>query len=219
MKCGIYKIINKINNKYYIGSSNNICEGSGNRWWRHIYQLNKNKHKNLHLQNAWNKYGPNSFMFEIIEECTEDQLLTKEQFYLNLCKLNPKLNYNISYDASAPMKGRNHTEETKDKMRELKIGNSWNKGKKQSTEHIQNRSKSLKGRLSPMKNKKQSVEHIQKVANAHLKDYIFISPDGIITNVHGLTSWCKQNNLSVSGMSLVNNNLRPHHKGWKKYIY
>jgi group I intron endonuclease len=51
--CGIYRIINKINDKFYIGSSDNIER----RFSRHLLDLKKNKHDNQHLQNAWNKYG------------------------------------------------------------------------------------------------------------------------------------------------------------------
>ena len=48
---GIYKIINKVNGKYYVGSSLNINK----RWSVHKSALSKNKHHNDHLQNAWNK--------------------------------------------------------------------------------------------------------------------------------------------------------------------
>ena len=60
---GIYKITNLINKKYYIGSSLDIKR----RWKEHRRNLIKNKHNNIHLQKSWNKYGENSFLFEIIE--------------------------------------------------------------------------------------------------------------------------------------------------------
>ena len=61
--CGIYKITNLKNHKIYIGSSNNIMR----RWYEHLRDLKNQKHCNSHLQNAWNKYGENNFLFEIIE--------------------------------------------------------------------------------------------------------------------------------------------------------
>ena len=41
IKSGIYYIENLINNKKYIGQSNNIKD----RWRRHISELNKNKQR------------------------------------------------------------------------------------------------------------------------------------------------------------------------------
>ena len=78
VKCGVYKITNTVNGKFYIGSSKNIDK----RWSEHIRELNKNSHANIYLQNAWNEYGEDKFKFEIIEECDEDIRLKKEQEYL-----------------------------------------------------------------------------------------------------------------------------------------
>ena len=59
---GIYKIANLVNGKRYIGGSVNlkhrlVCHKSG---------LRRGRHKNPHLQNAWNKYGEENFEFKII---------------------------------------------------------------------------------------------------------------------------------------------------------
>ena len=89
--CGVYKIVNAVNGKIYVGSSNNIQ----NRWSQHKKALNDGTHGNPYLQSAWNKYGANNFSFEIIEECSPDLQFEREQFYLN--SLNPfdKNGYNI----------------------------------------------------------------------------------------------------------------------------
>jgi len=91
MITGIYKIKNTINNNNYIGSAKNIKR----RWDRHRCGLRNNKHENIILQRAWNKYGEENFVFEIIEECNINDLLSLEQTYLNL---KPK--YNIGITAS-----------------------------------------------------------------------------------------------------------------------
>jgi group I intron endonuclease len=114
---GIYKIINKVNGKYYVGSSNDI-EGIGGRWYNHKYHLKKKNHKNYHLQNAWNKYGEGVFDFITIEECSPDfQILTStEQKYLDIAK-NEKC-YNTCFIA-----GRvEMTEEIKNKIRNRILG-------------------------------------------------------------------------------------------------
>lgn len=86
MKIGIYRIKNPINNKIYIGSTKNIEA----RWAKHRALLRHNKHQNAHLQNAWNKYGENAFIFEVIEECKIEDLINREQFFID--NLNPEYN-------------------------------------------------------------------------------------------------------------------------------
>lgn len=81
--CGVYKIINKVNGKIYVGSSKNINQ----RWKEHIYHLNNGDHCNTYLQNAWNKYGSVNFSFKVIEKCEPQFQFEREQYYLNL--LNP----------------------------------------------------------------------------------------------------------------------------------
>lgn len=88
---GIYRIRNIINEKCYYGSSKNIEK----RWKQHKNKLISKKHENCVLQQAWNKYGEDKFIFEIIEECSITELLDFEQMYLNL---NPA--YNIGLKAS-----------------------------------------------------------------------------------------------------------------------
>ena len=118
MKSGIYAIINQVNGKIYYGSSINLER----RFSRHKYFLNKNKHPNSHLQNAWNKYGENVFSFEILEELQREKLLTIEQQYLDLTKQIPELYYNISNHSTAPMTGRKSSEETRKRLSFAKKG-------------------------------------------------------------------------------------------------
>lgn len=89
--CGVYKIVNKINGKFYIGSSNNIKH----RWNNHIKQLTEGTHKNLHLQRAWDLYGKDNFIFEIIEECPLEIQFEREQHYLDVLNPFDDRGYNI----------------------------------------------------------------------------------------------------------------------------
>jgi len=97
MTCGIYKIVNRVNGKYYLGSSVNIKK----RWKTHRCDLRHNRHHCIHLQRAWNKYGEKSFIFEIVEEVNKKILLEKEQYHLDTyTPWNVKVGYNMSKSAS-----------------------------------------------------------------------------------------------------------------------
>jgi len=110
---GIYKIVNKVNGKYYVGSSCNIL---GERWRKHRQLLRKNKHYNKHLQNAWNKYGETNFKFVIVQEDESVNLLKVEQKYLDLASSEQNKCYNLTFESIGPLKGRHLTEEHKSKI-------------------------------------------------------------------------------------------------------
>jgi group I intron endonuclease len=138
IKSGIYKITNKNNGRYYIGSSVNI----NNRWNEHKRTLKQNKHDNHFLQKSWNKHGEESFLFEIIEYVLDlDKLLEREQYYLDLITHNKKITYNLCKTAGN-MLGFKHTEESKNKMSNSRIGNKNSLGFKHTEETKNKMSKS-----------------------------------------------------------------------------
>lgn len=138
---GIYRIVNKTNGKYYIGSSDNITGVSG-RWMEHINRLKANQHDNSYLQRAWNKYGETDFEFIIIEEVPKHELLIVEQRYLEQAKSeHHKQCYNLSFHASGGgFVGHKHTQKSKRQMSQ-KL-----KGRVVSDETRQKLSNSLVGR-------------------------------------------------------------------------
>lgn len=79
---GVYKILNNITGDFYIGSS---CSIMG-RWYNHKRVLKKGQSHNQHLQRAWNKYGADAFEFIVLEECTREIMIDREQFYLDSLK-------------------------------------------------------------------------------------------------------------------------------------
>lgn len=96
---GIYEIRNIINNKVYIGSSKDVYE----RWKKHKNDLKNHNHHSEHLQHAWNKYGEKNFKFSIIEKCQFNDLIIREQYYIDYYKSSEcDYGYNMSKIAGRP---------------------------------------------------------------------------------------------------------------------
>lgn len=115
-------ILNKINNKVYIGQSIDIYA----RHRQHKSELNNNKHCNKHLQNAWNKYGKENFKFSILCETLQSKLNELEQYYI-YCFSSDDMEF--GYNGSRGGDASNMTEKTKKKISNTLKGNiPWNKG-------------------------------------------------------------------------------------------
>lgn len=81
MKCYIYFIINKITNQRYVGQTTNFSR----RRSEHLLKLKENRHPNLKLQNAYNKYGEDNFIFQKItyDDISKKELDEQEIYYIN----------------------------------------------------------------------------------------------------------------------------------------
>lgn len=139
MKSGIYKITNIINGKFYIGSSKDIEF----RLEEHKKHLFGGYHINIKLQNAWNKYGHDKFIFEIVEETTSNQkiLFERENYYLATLKPYERdIGYNIGSKAEGGDMITNHPNREKfiDKMKIINHGeNNGMFGKLHSKESVE----------------------------------------------------------------------------------
>ena len=143
----IYIIYNIVNSKFYLGST---CEISV-RFRDHLYELSTGRKDeiNPYLQNAWNKYGKENFIFEVIEECPDEIVLKREQYYLDcLCPWDREIGYNIAKFACSAMKGRKHSQKTLGLMSEAQ------KNKIRTPEHCKNLSLSMLGKLKSEDTKK-----------------------------------------------------------------
>ena len=83
MDGGIYKITNVTNNKFYIGSTINLRK----RIKRHFYELLNQMHHSKHLQNAWNCYRKESFVYEPLEIIKKEQRKKVSEYKKNLRKI------------------------------------------------------------------------------------------------------------------------------------
>lgn len=134
---GIYMILNKITGKFYIGSSINV----NIRLKHHENALKNNRHCNDYLQKVYNKYTPDDFLFTLLQECEQDQLIQKEQIWINFHhSYNQEYGYNICKVAGT-CKGRILTNEHKKNISKTHL----NRFKNMSIEEKTNYTKRLKG--------------------------------------------------------------------------
>ena len=99
----IYLIINRVNNKVYVGKSRNPYA----RCHQYIYDFRERKigHLNDHLFNALRKYGMENFVFRTWEACTDDAHATeRELFWIDRFDTTNRVKgYNLRRDSRAGM--------------------------------------------------------------------------------------------------------------------
>lgn len=90
---GIYKIVNKINNKVYVGQSIDIIE----RWRQHGYKAFNQKELayNSAIHVAFRKYGIENFELIILEECSVFELDEREIYWIQKLDCLTPNGYNI----------------------------------------------------------------------------------------------------------------------------
>jgi group I intron endonuclease len=92
--------------------------------------LNNNNHDNDFLQKSWNKHGEDYFLFEVLELVSVDNILVREQFFLDKIDWgNRNESYNLCVTAGN-MLGFKHSDKTKLKMSNSKLNNKNSLGNK-----------------------------------------------------------------------------------------
>lgn len=169
----IYSIDCKVNGKCYIGRTSDPVR----RQQDHFCALRGKRHRNAHLQNAFNKYGESSFKWKVLMVCEslEHAKENEDWFLKKMWDVDCLFNLAKSADGGG-YKGRIVSEETKKRMSESrkkyfadpnarkKLSES-RKGFKMSEEQ--------KSKLSAIhKGKVLTQEHKQKMSEAQKRAWI-----------------------------------------------
>lgn len=163
---GVYIIKHILSNKIYVGSSCDVKK----RMKDHFYFLNTNRHHSQHLQNSWNKYGKDQFVFKQVKECQSiKEALEIEQALLD-CFFGKEL-FNVKNVAMGVGIGVSHPNKSKPLSEEQKIKISLSlKGRQKTKEHIEKVRQKNIGKIVSEKTKTKL-----KILNTK---YIVTTPDG-----------------------------------------
>lgn len=156
--CEIYRIINLINNKIYVGQTvSHIlnhrryrpygCEG---RFRSHISEAFSNKKNQSHyLNNAIRKYGVDNFSVELIEYCLLENSDDREKYYINhLNSLYPN-GYNLKNGG----KTFTHSDESKKRL-STGVFNYYKNRKLERFKNVKNLDKSNDEYIRPLRKNK-----------------------------------------------------------------
>jgi group I intron endonuclease len=193
---GIYKITSP-SDKIYIGQSRNI-----NKRKKEYRYLNCKHQTKLYY--SLKKYGWEQHIFEIIEECSLEQLNEREIYWINTYN-TVKNGLNLREGGS---KGT-LSEETKQKMRKPKCegtgdkiskssrGVSRNKGRQQSEEERKKRSQIKKG----TKLSQSHIENIKKnKINKNTKPILCINDQKEFDSIKNAAKYYKLNTASIDNI-------------------
>jgi group I intron endonuclease len=223
MSSGIYliKCHDSDTYRWYVGKSKNLEK----RAKQHFDRLENQTHGNRIMQHCYNKYGEESFSFDIIHRCHEDDLSVYESMYYNQCKEQAEKTGLKMMNLTEPNEfdGHQMSDDTKKKMSESRVGlkhseetkrkiSKSNAGKKVSEQKRLNcRSGQLGVTTIAVKQYDLDGNFIAKfdsMADAGRsigKDYTTISDviRGIINQAHGF-QWCKSDE-SLDGNKITTN--------------
>nr|YP_008081986.1 GIY-YIG endonuclease family protein [Rhizoctonia solani]AGK45362.1 GIY-YIG endonuclease family protein [Rhizoctonia solani] len=131
-KSGVYCFFNNVNGKFYIGSGVELSRRIN------LYLQNSwlDKHTNMLIVKAINKYGIDNFSLFIVEFCDVDDLLSRETFFITTTSPD----YNIFKIAGSPL-GFKHAPESILKIREAALGRTF------SQETLERMSEAAKNRF------------------------------------------------------------------------
>ncbi len=113
---GIYFIINRNTERVYVGSAANLRKRRNS----HFSKLAKGLHHSVKLQRSYNKHGVDAFAFMVMEYVGVEQLVEREQYWLNKTKAYAK-GYNIQPIAGNSL-GVKRSEAFKEKCRQRMLG-------------------------------------------------------------------------------------------------
>jgi group I intron endonuclease len=210
----VYQILNKVNNKSYIGiTTKTVKERYNASIWYKCHSINRI------LQLLVLKYGSDNFEIIILEEPELDKLEERECFYIEMLNSFVPNGYNLTKGGEI---NKQISEESK-----LRNSNSnkgripWNKNKKHSMEHIERQRNSMKGNKAWNKGIKtgpMTPQAIENSTKAHQKRVDCFDLNGNLLKSYESLKQTGVDGFNSSQVSLVcNGKARSHRNRVFKY--
>ena len=161
----IYVITNVKNGKVLIGQT---AQNGNTRWNRHKSLCRRNVHFNQHFQSAWNKYGEEAFICDVLQDVqTREELNRLETYYI--VEVYDSMNPNKGYNKTTGGEHTRVSEETRRKHSEAAQAEKNSMyGKKHTKETLQKMCEVKKGKNHPMYGRTHSEETKQKMSESQL---------------------------------------------------
>lgn len=227
----IYRIVNSVNNKEYIGQTTQ--KPPIRRWYDHRTKLRNGTHKNSKLQNAWMKHGESTFSFEILYECQSlkelnqsehSEIVNRTPWYnirsggenggslaletrqrLRVANLGKKYGNETKMKHKERMTGKPRDESTKEKIRKSLLG------KKRPPETVEKMSRAMVGKKHTDETKQRISERMKAVRAIPC---VLLDPTGTLVHIPNLMEFERQTGISASCLRRVVKGERKSHKGW-----
>lgn len=158
-KCVVYAITNLRDGMVYIGSSINIRA----RMVAHFVMLKRGNHDNPHLQRAFLTDGITAFDCSVVELCSIDERLLREQHYLDALRSYVR---SCGYNVCPAARGNRHSDETRAKLSQI--------AKNRSPESLERYAAGSRGKIPSLetrakmgaarRGRKHSPEAVAKIA-------------------------------------------------------
>jgi group I intron endonuclease len=200
----IYKAVNKINNKIYIGKTIRTLYIRKNGHFRDAFKAKSQ----THFHKALRKYGEKSFEWSVIKKCKNiDELNESEKKFIK--DFNTiKNGYNMTnggdggvcglyyvkrYGKDNPFYGKHHTEKTKEILRNKNIGKFADDKNYFYGKHFTNEQNSFYGKHHTEKTK-------EIISDTNSKTWLINLPEGNTIIYKSLSKFCKENKLNYSSV-------------------
>ena len=216
---GVYMILNTTTCDRYIGSSPRRLSV---RWSEHKCKLRKGTHGNPILQEAWNKYGENAFVFVVLENTSKEDIRTREQYWMEKFRSDEIALYNrcpSAFDNTGLVMSEESIKVRARKQSEIRQG--WSdERKREYSEKMKAMMTDERKKLHSELTKKAWRENKEKMMGKKkgYGPYRFRSPEGEVHEVDILSEFCRQHGLSQTIMLGIHKGDygRKSNKGWTK---
>ena len=182
----VYKIINKTNQKIYIGITSREIE---DRWQEHLSRARCGQ-RNSRLYDAISKYGKDNFYHEHLASTPHDTIVRKmEEWFIEYYDTY-KNGYNCNLGGCGFLEFPEHI---KKKISDAQIGKIIS---------LESRRKMSKAKQGDKSCAKHFGKYIRKGKNNPLsKSFLIQFPDGHQEVIKGLRAFCRKQNINQSRMS------------------